>query len=453
MENTTTPPTRPPEADETAALPEPATQVLPEEQTQALPEAPAPAWRSAGHDAQQPAPAPQALPEPPPAPPAGPYDPTTAYGFPPPPPPAAWPPGPYGPPPGPAPRPGPTGPVWGAERPAAPRLTRSQDDRVLGGVLGGLARYWNTDPLLLRILTVVLTIATGGALLLGYLIAWLAIPLESAPPGPQSGAGFAAGGAPGYGGPGYPAGGSGYPAPPGTTSPPAGPRPPRSYLGWLVLSAAVMLVGALALIGVLTDPSAGFVALTCSAVLVLLGAGMIAGAWFGRARWLAVVAVPLVFVTMGAVATHEWVNSPGAVPWVGSPSDGITMGSRVWTVTPDDLTGQPLDYRVTVGEAVLDLTALTGSGSHDPVAISAGVGLGSLVVVIPKDMRLELTASVRAGDVSLPGALPGQSIPERSGTDLNVTTIIDPSTGQPAYVVTLDVAIGAGNLEVRHEAA
>ena len=34
-----------------------------------------------------------------------------------------------------------------------------------GGVCGGLARYWNTDPTLLRILTVVLTLATGGAFL------------------------------------------------------------------------------------------------------------------------------------------------------------------------------------------------------------------------------------------------------------------------------------------------
>ena len=47
---------------------------------------------------------------------------------------------------------------------------------------GGLARYWNTDPTLLRILTVVLTLATGGAFLIGYLIAWIAIPDE--PMGP-----------------------------------------------------------------------------------------------------------------------------------------------------------------------------------------------------------------------------------------------------------------------------
>ncbi len=70
----------------------------------------------------------------------------------------------------------------GGYPPVRNRLTRSHDNRVIGGVLGGLARYWNTDPLLLRILTIVLTIATGGALLLGYIIAWIVIPLETSPP-------------------------------------------------------------------------------------------------------------------------------------------------------------------------------------------------------------------------------------------------------------------------------
>ena len=92
----------------------------------------------------------------------------------------------------------------GGYPPVRNRLTRSQDNRVIGGVLGGLARYWNTDPLLLRILTIVLTIATGGALLLGYIIAWIVIPLETSPPNgwPGTGTGYAAGGNPAYGSPG-----------------------------------------------------------------------------------------------------------------------------------------------------------------------------------------------------------------------------------------------------------
>ena len=68
---------------------------------------------------------------------------------------------------------------------------------------GGLARYWNTDPTLLRILTVVLTLATGGAFLVGYLIAWIAIPDEPMGPTgpygqPSDQVGYASGGNPGY---------------------------------------------------------------------------------------------------------------------------------------------------------------------------------------------------------------------------------------------------------------
>ena len=47
------------------------------------------------------------------------------------------------------------------------RLTRSSSDRVLGGVAGGLGRYFDIDPIIFRIGFVVLTIA-GGAGLLAY---------------------------------------------------------------------------------------------------------------------------------------------------------------------------------------------------------------------------------------------------------------------------------------------
>ena len=40
------------------------------------------------------------------------------------------------------------------------------------------------------------------------------------------------------------------------------------------------------------------------------------------------------------------------------------------------------------------------------------------------------------------------------GTNLDVVTTLDPVANQaPAYIVTVDAAIGAGNLEVRREAA
>src|SRR5262245_28577408 len=55
----------------------------------------------------------------------------------------------------------------GGEVPPPPprRLTRSSSDKVLGGVSGGLGRYFGVDPILFRIAFVVLTFAGGvGAL-------------------------------------------------------------------------------------------------------------------------------------------------------------------------------------------------------------------------------------------------------------------------------------------------
>src|SRR4051794_5208669 len=57
------------------------------------------------------------------------------------------------------------------------RLTRSSSDRVLGGVAGGLGRYFDIDPIIFRLGFVVLTLA-GGAGVIGYAAAWLLVPAD-----------------------------------------------------------------------------------------------------------------------------------------------------------------------------------------------------------------------------------------------------------------------------------
>lgn len=66
-------------------------------------------------------------------------------------------------------RPPPTG------APARP-LTRSRSDRMVAGVCGGLAEYLGLDSVWVRLAFVVLTIVSGGAALLGYVVAWIVIP-------------------------------------------------------------------------------------------------------------------------------------------------------------------------------------------------------------------------------------------------------------------------------------
>ena len=55
------------------------------------------------------------------------------------------------------------------------RLYKSDTNRVIGGVCGGLGEYFGIDPIIIRIIAVAL-IFVHGAGLLAYLIAWLCMP-------------------------------------------------------------------------------------------------------------------------------------------------------------------------------------------------------------------------------------------------------------------------------------
>jgi len=58
-------------------------------------------------------------------------------------------------------------------------FTRSRDDRMIAGVMGGIARRLGWDPTLLRVLFVIVSIASAAFPgILVYLILWLLMPLE-----------------------------------------------------------------------------------------------------------------------------------------------------------------------------------------------------------------------------------------------------------------------------------
>ncbi|HMA83726.1 MAG TPA: PspC domain-containing protein [Candidatus Thermoplasmatota archaeon] len=60
------------------------------------------------------------------------------------------------------------------------RLYRSGKDRILGGVLGGLAEYLNVDPTIIRVLYVLLFFASVGFIVLAYFVGWIIIPRNPA---------------------------------------------------------------------------------------------------------------------------------------------------------------------------------------------------------------------------------------------------------------------------------
>jgi phage shock protein C len=54
------------------------------------------------------------------------------------------------------------------------KLYRSGKDRILGGVCGGIAEYFDVDPTIVRLIWILF--ALNGTGLLAYLIAWIVIP-------------------------------------------------------------------------------------------------------------------------------------------------------------------------------------------------------------------------------------------------------------------------------------
>jgi phage shock protein PspC (stress-responsive transcriptional regulator) len=58
------------------------------------------------------------------------------------------------------------------------RLYRSKTRRMLGGICGGLGDYLDVDPVVIRLVWVVLTLFTWGIGLLAYGIAWIIVPEE-----------------------------------------------------------------------------------------------------------------------------------------------------------------------------------------------------------------------------------------------------------------------------------
>lgn len=58
----------------------------------------------------------------------------------------------------------------------AKKLFRSYDNKMLGGICGGLAEYFDVDPSVIRILAVISLFVSGGMAILIYVVAWIIIP-------------------------------------------------------------------------------------------------------------------------------------------------------------------------------------------------------------------------------------------------------------------------------------
>jgi phage shock protein C len=57
------------------------------------------------------------------------------------------------------------------------RLYRSTRERVISGVAGGVAEYFDVDPSIVRIAWALLALVTGGVFLILYGVMWLVVPV------------------------------------------------------------------------------------------------------------------------------------------------------------------------------------------------------------------------------------------------------------------------------------
>lgn len=57
------------------------------------------------------------------------------------------------------------------------KIHRSRFDRVLAGVAGGVAKHFNLDPILIRVIFLVMALVGGGGLV-AYIILWVLLPEE-----------------------------------------------------------------------------------------------------------------------------------------------------------------------------------------------------------------------------------------------------------------------------------
>jgi phage shock protein PspC (stress-responsive transcriptional regulator) len=426
------------------------------------------------------------------------------------------------------------GPGPGARFPGAgpvrPPLRRDRRSRMVAGVCGGLGRHLDIDPVVFRILFVVLTFF-GGFGLLAYAAAWLFVPVDGedeseahklltgrsalaavavavllvlgfmamvstlsngfghAVPllvlatmivtvlvwrgegrrGPRGGAGFG----PGAGGPGDPQQPKPWWQRPVPTSPAPGvqdqgqrpegpgpdapsPTPPTSptsagstdwsryqysrpayasadtsasaplprRLSGLTLSGALLALG---ILGVLAAAGAVRVGWTAGFALAVMavGAGMVVGGFFGRARALIPVGLVLALPLIAAGA-------------LGVPLRGQT-GDLVWAPVSASQVDSP--YSMAAGRGRLDLTAVDPQGGT--VQVTGHIGAGHLIVTVPDDVAVQVTAHVGFGQIQ------NDDTQHWSGIDLT-RSFGSPAQGTSKGTIVLDLRVGAGDVEVDH---
>jgi phage shock protein PspC (stress-responsive transcriptional regulator) len=318
------------------------------------------------------------------------------------------------------------------------RLTRSRDDRVVAGVAGGFARYFDIDPVFTRIAAVALAFVGGAGLLL-YLAALLLMPSDEGHAVVEASgerrnralviAGvvglllvawpFLLGGGFLLAGIGIPlallvgtgvlvwwlVSGEGPSGDPGEVA-----RRAALGVGVLVLCWVVFFGGAFA---AAVGPD-----WLVPALVIASGAAVLAGAFLKPIRWLVLPAVALALAG-GLVAAAD-IDADGG------------MGQREYRpASTADLEDR---YELGVGELVVDLRGTDLPAGDVPLELD--LGIGETRVIVPDDVCVATTADVGIGNVRTFER-------DNGGVDVDVTDNRDASPEATRLVLDAEVGMGA----------
>jgi phage shock protein PspC (stress-responsive transcriptional regulator) len=321
------------------------------------------------------------------------------------------------------------------------RLTRSRTDRIVGGVCGGLGRYFNVDPILFRIAAVAL-VFVGGAGVLLYLAALLLVPNE----------------------------GEEAPIAPGAAG---------RHRGWAIAGVVVLLLISFPF---LLAGGAVFAGIGIP-LAILVGAGVLV--WWlvsgegpsGDARDIArraalgvgilILCFFLFFAAgFGAAAGPDWlvpalVTVAGAaivagafmkpVRWLVPPALTIALAAGIVAAANIDFDGgigqreyrpgSSVDlrdhYELGIGELVVDLRDTDLPRGDVPLELEVGIGEARLIV--PDDVCVATDADVGMGNVAVFG---------RDHGGIDVAFEDNPDARPTATRVLLHADVGVGEVRV-----
>ena len=216
---------------------------------------------------------------------------------------------------------------------------------------------------------------------------------------------------------------TGYPATGYAPRPVAAPRSPRprSFLGRYTMAAMLVVLGltaALDNIGAVAVPARVYPALA----LLVVGAGLVVGAFCGRSRLL--ILAGLLILPVAAAASLVRV-----------PLQGGT-GQRFYT--PTALQAVSPQYHLAAGQLHLDLTRLQWEAStvHTRLRVAAG----EIEVVVPSNVTVDFRGHTGAGEIDLFDVI-------RNGVDVTLQRVV-PGAQPASPRLVLDAEVSVGQIRV-----